>query len=385
MVRRIYIIYHEDFRLHSIELAHPENPVRFDLGLEGIRGLAGIVSGRRVRLIEPPTGSLGIFKRVHSSSYVDWISSILRSRKTLWLDSDTYVSSGSIDALSRLAGAVQRAIVLALRGESSLILGRPPSHHAGFNGRAMGAPSQGFCIFNATALIGSILSKHGKTVIVDFDVHHGNGTQEILYNRGDITHIDIHQDPSTTFPYTGYPDQIGDGEGRGTKINIVVPPISGDDIYLDALRLVEIILDYIKPDFIVASAGFDAFRGDTDAVLSNVGSKFYYMIGRLLSAKNKIAVVTVLEGGYGDGLRRGLPAYIAGLLGVRKYPLDPMSYSSRGAWKLYWEYKRHLINNIIENSKIMLPEEYVREYQYNKWRTIKSNIRRKHRRARKRR
>ncbi|MDM7275063.1 MAG: histone deacetylase family protein [Thermoprotei archaeon] len=354
---KVAILYHDDFKLHRLDpISHPESPRRVDLALEGVNSLASQGFERLLPMVKAPKSPLESFKLVHDKQYVDSMEGLLRSGRVSWLDPDTYVSPGTLEALLRLSGASHKAVSLALKGVSSFIVGRPPSHHAGFKGKALKAPTRGSCIFNATALIAEVLSRHGRVAVVDIDVHHGNGTQDIFYSRGDLLHIDIHQDPSSLYPYTGFPDDAGEGEGAGTKVNIVTPPASGDDVYLDALKLVDHILSFWKPEYIVVSAGFDAYRGDNDMTVTNVGTRFFHLIGRMLSSKAR-SVVSVLEGGYGEGLRKALPAYLLGLMGKKNELWEPKTRSSRGAWRLYRAYKKLTIYTIVEHGRIMLPEE----------------------------
>ncbi|MFN4045907.1 MAG: histone deacetylase family protein [Acidilobaceae archaeon] len=359
---KVAILYHDGFKLHRLEsISHPESPRRLDLALEGINSLASRGFEKLLPMVKAPTSPLDSFKLVHDKEYVDSVERLLRSGRVLWLDPDTYVSPGTLEAILRLSGASHKAVSLALKGVSSFIVGRPPSHHAGFKGKALKAPTRGFCIFNATALIAEVLSRHGKVAVVDIDVHHGNGTQDIFYSRGDVLHIDIHQDPSNVYPYTGFPDDAGEGEGAGTKINIVTPPASGDDIYLDALKLVDHILSLWKPDYIVVSAGFDSYRGDNDMTVTNVGTRFFHLAGRILSSKARRSVVSVLEGGYGEGLKKALPAYLLGLMGKKNELWEPKTRSSKGAWRLYKAYKKLTIYTIVKQGRIPLPEEMTSE------------------------
>ncbi len=380
MARRLVVIYHSDFKEHNPgSVKHPEAPGRLDLALKSVADLINNTPRGRIVVREAPRGSLDVFKRVHDHTYVERIKAILKSHRFEWLDRDTYVSRGTVKSLLRLAGASQKAITLALRGINSFILGRPPSHHAGRNGRAMRAPSMGFCLLNATALIASVLASHGRVAIIDFDVHHGNGTQEIFYRDPNVLNIDIHVDPTVSYPGTGYPEDVGDGEGAGTKINIVTPHMAGDDIYEDALELVEATLDSWRPEFIVVSAGFDAYRGDNEMVLMNVGTRFYYNIGRILTSRAK-AVVSILEGGYGVGLDRALKAYVAGIIGLKYTPWDPPSHSSIAAWRTYKAYKRLTIASLLKYGKISLPKEIVKEADVLKPRVRRYRRKRKYRR-----
>jgi len=153
--------------------------------------------------------------------------------------------------------------------------------------------------------------------------------------------------------------------------------MAGDDIYNDALNLLEVLISSWKPDYVVVSAGFDAYRGDNEMVLLNIGTRFYYNIGRILTSNAK-AVISVLEGGYGAGLDRAFKAYVMGILGLRNQFWDPPSYSSSIAWRMYKAYKRLTIANILKYNKINLPEEIAREVG-----TLEPRIRRYRRRKRK--
>ena len=330
---RVRVYYHDDFKLHSPEpYSHPENPSRLERALKSLslKGLSSLVELR-----EPPEGDPGVYTSIHSPSYVKSILS-LGSYGIEWVDSDTYISPGTPRAVRRLAGASEEAVNEALKGGIAVILGRPPGHHAGIAGRALGAPTNGFCIVNTAALVAKMLYGESRepVVIVDFDLHHGNGTQEIFWDDPNIIHVDIHQDPATIYPGVGFPEDVGSGEGKGTKVNVVTPPYSGDDIYLHALSIVEAMIDEVKPRYIVVSAGFDAYRGDNDFTVMNVGSMFYWKAGKILASKAR-GLVAVLEGGYGVGLERGLSAFIAGLVGVED-PIGDREYaSSEYAWRFY--------------------------------------------------
>ncbi|GBF09870.1 conserved hypothetical protein [Aeropyrum pernix] len=312
------IVYHEDFLEHSPDpYDHPENPSRL---VEAVRGLEESGVYKHLEAVTPPVGDVGLYTRVHSPAYLRHVLSTAESGLD-WLDPDTYVGPGTLAALKRLAGASVEVYNIVRDGGEALLLGRPPGHHAGIRGRALGAPTAGFCIVNTAALIARMLSEHGKTVILDFDLHHGNGTQEIFYDDPDVYHVDVHQDPTTIYPGTGFPEDIGEGDAKGTKINIILPPNSGDDIYVSAARLALGILERLEPDYIVVSAGFDAYRGDNAFTVMRGGTAMYYLIGSELSRLARRGVAAVLEGGYGVGLRRALPAFAAGLANLENpYP-----------------------------------------------------------------
>ncbi|NPA05276.1 MAG: histone deacetylase family protein [Crenarchaeota archaeon] len=307
-------IYHSDIhRQHHPPpgIHHPENPERITKALQGLRK-AGILEEAETK--KPQPAKPDQLEASHTRQYIEAVR-ILSESGGGWLDQDTYVAPGTWTAALHYVGATLQAI---RSNKHALILLRPPGHHAGVEGRAMGAPTLGFCIFNATA---TAAQEKNNTLILDIDVHHGNGTQEILYTKP-IPHIDIHQHPATLYPGTGWPWQTGMGEGKGTKHNIILPPGCGDDCYQEALKHVEKLLEEYKPHTILIDTGLDAYRGDGLADL-RATTNTYHTIGRL-AAKHAKQVILVLEGGYTIGLKRALPALIAGLLGKpNPYPEKP--------------------------------------------------------------
>jgi acetoin utilization deacetylase AcuC-like enzyme len=337
----LLLLYHEDFKKHTPHpYSHPESPARLERALGGLERFR--VGAARIE--EPPKGDPGVYAAVHSPTYLKSVLS-MGGYGVTWLDADTYVSPGTREAVERLAGAAVRAVEEASRGGVAFILGRPPGHHAGVAGRALGAPTSGFCIVNTSALVARMLARdHGEPVVVfDFDLHHGNGTQEIFWDDPTVVHIDVHQDPATIYPGVGFPEDVGSGKGRGTKVNITTPPWAGDDIYMHALGVVEDMVREVSPRFIVFSAGFDAYRGDNDFTVMHVGSRFYWEAARRL-ARLARGVVAVLEGGYGSGLERGLPAFAAGLAGEPDPVADEERSSPASGWKFYARSLRRLKN-----------------------------------------
>ena len=330
----VAVLYHDDFKKHSpYPYDHPENPARLDMVLEGLNA-SGLINSGNIALEEPPKGDLSIYTKVHSPSYLRYVLRTAESGLE-WLDGDTYVSIGTVSALERLAGASIAAVKMVGRGIAPFILGRPPGHHAGIKGRALGAPTGGFCIVNTAALVARDLSRLGRVVVLDFDVHHGNGTQEIFYDDPSVFHVDLHQDPTTIYPGTGFPEDTGRGRADGTKINIIVPPHSGSDIYMHAANLMRSIIDVVRPDYIVVSAGFDAYTHDNHFSSINATSHFYHEVGRIVREASISGVAAVLEGGYGVGLEKGLPAFVAGLAGLDNPIQDKFLESGITQWEKY--------------------------------------------------
>jgi len=330
-LRAASLIYHEDFKLHDPSpYPHPESPSRLDIA---IRALSHLLDSGVLRLVQPTEGDPMVFADVHTSSYVEMVLSA-GAHGVEWLDPDTYVSPGTLAAVRRLAGAVEEASHLAEYGVDTILLARPPGHHAGRSGRGMGAPTQGFCLLNTVAYLAMELRCRGyKPAILDFDVHHGNGTQDILYSTGPL-HVDIHQDSATIYPGTGFPEQVGVGGGRGLMVNINLPPGSGDDIGLHAVELAFERITGYDPDIIIVSMGFDGFEGDNPMASLRLGRVFYYAIGSKLASLDLASVVLVLEGGYGKGLSDGLASLLSGFLGIGSRPGDASTSRNR-EWEWY--------------------------------------------------
>ncbi|MEM2274247.1 MAG: histone deacetylase family protein [Thermofilum sp.] len=330
------LLYNRRTRAHEPPFPHPENPERLSVAMNALKQF------EMLTFREPSLASREDLERVHTGSYLDRLEYII-SEKLLLLDEDTYVSSGTLEAVKAAAGAAIEATLSALLGEPAFALVRPPGHHAGRSGRAMGARTQGFCIVNNVAVAAAWLLERGvkKVAIVDFDAHHGNGTQEIFYRDPRVLHIDLHEDPSTLYPGTGFPNQLGEGEARGTKVNVVLPPGSADDVYGLALEEVVLpILEEFKPELLLFSAGFDAFEGDGLTHL-RAGEWAFARMGELpseLGLRGKCAAV--LEGGYSVGLSRGLPAFIAALLDLR--PEAEQVASREPVFRVAREYVRDL-------------------------------------------
>jgi len=323
------VFYSEDFLLHDPDpYDHPESPRRLRLALEGVKR-----AGWPVR--EPCRGDYRVFVEVHDAGYVELVARLASRGGVEWLDPDTYVVPGTLPAAARLACAVEEAVDVVVDGSPVVVLGRPPGHHAGVSGPAMGAPTLGFCIFNSAALAARRLSGKGRVAVVDFDVHHGNGTQEILWNDN-ILHVDLHQDPATIYPGTGYPDQTGGVPG--TKVNIILPPGAGDDIGFDAARRAWELIDEWDPDYLVVSAGFDAMVGDNMMASTRLTRAFYGFLGRLASQR---PVLAVLEGGYGRGLVEGLSAFLEGFEGGEWEP-------GTGSGGREWEWYRRRLGELYE-------------------------------------
>jgi acetoin utilization deacetylase AcuC-like enzyme len=274
--------------------------------------------------ISPRAATLDELSLIHQIRYINYIKN-LASIGGGAVDSDTKVSAASYKVALYAAGGAIRAAEAVMEGQvdSAFALVRPPGHHATAD-RAMG-----FCLFNNIAIAAKwIISKYGlaRLAIVDFDVHHGNGTQEAFYVDPKVLYISTHQSPS--YPGTGWLEECGSGEALGTKINIPLPPGCGDTEYLMAYeKIVAPAVRRFKPQIILVSAGYDAHWLEKIAAMQ-VSIKGFIQIVRAIklaaaeTCNSRMALV--LEGGYQlESLAACVKATFEVLLG-NNYVEDPL-------------------------------------------------------------
>jgi acetoin utilization deacetylase AcuC-like enzyme len=242
--------------------------------------------------LEPKPASEQDLLTVHSQEYIDWIKN---SEARSYFDGDTPAPENIYEYALLSAGAA-----LLAAEENAFSFMRPPGHHAGRNGRAMGASTLGFCYFNNIAIAVKSLGK--PTLILDIDGHHGNGTQEIFQGDSEVTFISLHRSP--TYPGTGLRPQ-------GNCLNFPLPHSAGDPLYLKTLERALNQAENVDFDVVAISAGFDAHQGD----LASLGLTYegYREIGRRVGALNK-PVFVVLEGGYiGEYVGRDIHELVSGI------------------------------------------------------------------------
>jgi len=249
---------------------------------------------KKYEFLEPKPASPEDLLKVHSREYIDLIKN---ARAGSYLDGDTPVPENIYEHARLSAGGA----MLASR-EKGFSLMRPPGHHAGRNGRALGAATLGFCYFNNIAI--AIRSLDLPTLILDIDGHHGNGTEEIFFGDPKVTYISLHRYPH--YPGTGI-------RSRGNCLNFPLSYPAGDALYLKTLEKALSQVDIMGIEVVGISAGFDAHQGDLASL--GLSSEGYREIGRKVGALGK-PTFGVLEGGYiGENISRDLHELIQGLEG----------------------------------------------------------------------
>jgi acetoin utilization deacetylase AcuC-like enzyme len=295
------------FAAHAPPANHPERPQRLDAIRRGLEG-SGLLS--RITALAPRPATLDEVARAHRDEFITTLEATVRGHAG-WIDPDTYYAVGSWDAALLAAGSTIDLALAVANGtlDNGFAFVRPPGHHA-TRDQAMG-----FCLLNNVAIAAARLRADGARVaILDWDVHHGNGTEDIFVEEPDVLYASLHEWPQ--YPGTGAPDFTGRGRGTGSTVNVALSAGTGDAEYLAAYRAqVAPALERFRPDVILVSAGFDAHRDDPLGGLELTPSTFVAMTRHLMSITPKVACV--LEGGYDlDAIATSSLRVLETLLGV---------------------------------------------------------------------
>ena len=304
------LISHADCLKHETPYGHPERVAR----LETIMSRLDDPAFSDLARVEAPECAVEHILRVHPKSYFDKISAASPLGGTVNLDPDTHMSTGSFRAAMRAAGAGVKAVDLVLNGEfkNAFCATRPPGHHAET------ARSMGFCLFGNVAIAAKYaLDSAGleRVAVVDFDVHHGNGTSDLLWSESRALFASTHQMP--LYPGSGHKSETGK---HGQIINAPLAPGSGGREFRRAME-VKILprIEAHDPELVLISAGFDAHRRDPLANLEFDESDFAWATGALCDVAEKTCggkIVSFLEGGYDlQALADSVAAHIEVLMG----------------------------------------------------------------------
>lgn len=296
------------FDAHRPAGYHAERPERLVAARAALQA-----SGRTYRTIPAREATLDELERVHALSYLESLEAL--RGQTAQLDPDTYVSPRSVEAARRAAGGLIDLVdaVMETPAAKGLALLRPPGHHA------RPERGMGFCLLNNVAAAAAHARTRGvsRVLIVDWDVHHGNGTQEMFWRDPNVLYTSTHQFPF--YPGTGAAAESGEGDGRGYTVNVPLLAGGGDSVYHAAFdRVVLPIVEAYAPELVLVSAGFDSAFRDPLASMEVSSAAFGWMAAKLADAAERSAkgkMVMALEGGYDlPSLEAGLLAAIEGML-----------------------------------------------------------------------
>ena len=322
MSKKVVMTFHEKFRQYDLGEGHPFGGDRFINAMtffekQGLLGLSEMV------LVEPQPASKEDLLRIHQKDYVDLIFRLAEEDKPY--DIETPVSQEILEAALLIVGGAITCgeSIYGKNAKCGISLGGG-YHHAGKN------YGGGFCLFNDIAILVEYLRCRydlKRFLILDYDVHFGNGTSDIYYKDPTVLYISIHQDPNTIYPGTGFAWQIGEDKGEGYNVNVPLPPGTSNSTYLDALNKVFVPLaEEFKPEIIIANGGSDPHFADTLGNLRLTVNGFFELSSMIRETADKICqgkLVLMPGSGYNPTV---LPlcwyALVAGVVGLKEFHVE---------------------------------------------------------------
>lgn len=318
------IFYHPTYEKHMLSPGHPERPARVKAIIENLEQ-ESLLRDNRARIVTPSKAQLDSIYSVHDAQYIRNIKN-KSEQGGGWFTLDTSSNEHTYEAALLSAGGGIDAVEGVLSGlyDNAYVVCRPPGHHAEYS-RAMG-----FCYINNIAVAASyLINEKGldRVLILDYDAHHGNGTQNAFYSDDRVLYLGIHQDGRTLFPGTGSLEELGNNRGKGYNVNFPMYPGSGDQSYsLVFDSIIEDLFDVYHPEFLLVSAGFDCHYSDrltnlglTMSGIANINSRLAKLASKYTGGK----IAYFLEGGYElNVLAEGSSSLVRELLDLKGKSLE---------------------------------------------------------------
>lgn len=292
------IVFDERFKLHEAGALHPERPQRLDAIAAGLEHEGLLAACKR---IQPAPIDLDLLATIHSRGYIERVRAACDAGESCIDTPDSGVCPLSFEVARLAAGAAAQAARSIAAGvvRRAFCAVRPPGHHAERD------RSMGFCLFANAVVAARVLQREGaveRVMILDWDVHHGNGTQHLLEDDPSVLFVSLHGHPDHLYPGTGYEHETGVGAGAGFTLNVPLPPGTGDEAYRRAFReRVVPAAERFAPQAIVVSCGFDAHADDPLGNLALDDETFLWLTREIMELARRFAggrILSLLEGGY---------------------------------------------------------------------------------------
>jgi len=292
----IGFLYSEEFLKHNPGVFHPDKKERLISIVEKVRNSDEIFDC--LKWIKPVKANKDLIEKIHTRQYIDFVEEKCQQGGGLLDYGDTVVNDVSFEVASLVVGGVVKMAKKIVENEfkRGFCAVRPTGHHAERD------RAGGFCIFNHTAIAAKVLIDDynlNKIAIVDWDVHHGNGTEQVFYSDPRVFFISLHQFPF--YPGTGLERDTGEWKGKGYNLNFPMKPFSGSKEYCEAFGKISDVLEEYQPQFIFISAGFDAHKADSISTIQLKSEDYGKFTRILMDVANKYSdgrILSVLEGGY---------------------------------------------------------------------------------------